>query len=229
MKRVLRVSAHPDDDILGCGGFIAKYISRDVEFRVVFIAEGTTCRYEYSRINDPGVREACNQRNSQGKQALQVLGVQSMAFYNLPCGRLDQTPIIDINKIIEKEIREFQPDTVFTHSGNDANNDHVVIHRSTIMATRPLPSSSVKSLYAYEILSSSEWRFTETFLPSYFEVLDDEHIRLKQAAIEKYETEVQKFPHPRSLEGIITLAKFRGMQCGAKYAEAFSLIRAIRS
>jgi LmbE family N-acetylglucosaminyl deacetylase len=227
MNRILIICAHPDDDILGCGGLMAKYVSK-AELRVVFIAEGSSCRFAKEEINTSNVKAVIEQRNGYGKEALSVLGVSNVIFYNLPCGRLDQVSILDINKIIESEIKSFKPDTIFTHAGKDANNDHVIVHRSTIMATRPGAISHGARLYAYEVLSSSEWKFSETFSPNYFEVLEEDHVNLKWKALEKYTTEVKEFPYPRSAEGIITLAKYRGMQSGVNYAEAFSLIREIK-
>jgi len=226
MKRVLIIAAHPDDDVLGCGGIMAKY-KEDVEFRVIFIAEGSTCRFNFKDINNTEVKEVIDIRNNFGIEALALFGIEKYNFYNLPCGRLDQVPILDINKIIESEIRNFLPDTIFTHSDKDANNDHSVVHRSTLMATRPGASIFVGKVYAYEVLSSSEWRFTEAFMPNYFEVLNQNEVDLKWKALAAYESEIKPFPYPRSEEGIHTLAKFRGLQSGVGYAEAFELIREI--
>ena len=80
---------------------------------------------------------------------------------------MDQIPIIEINKIIENEIKNFKPDTVFTHSSYDTNNDHLIVHRATQMATRP-ERIFVKKLFTYEVLSSIEWRFTKTFYTKLF-------------------------------------------------------------
>jgi LmbE family N-acetylglucosaminyl deacetylase len=225
VKKVLLICAHPDDDILGCGGLMAKYAEKGTDFRVVFIAEGSSCRYPKGEIQTDEVQAVIQQRNEAGRTALNVLGVDDVVFHNLPCGRLDQVPIIEINKIIESEIRSFKPDTLFTHSENDANNDHGIVHKSTIMATRPNAINFVEKVYSYEILSSSEWKFTNNFKPNYFEELTEEQVELKWQALKQYETEIKEFPFPRSSEGIYTLAKFRGMQAGIAYAEAFSLIR----
>ncbi|MFD2532955.1 PIG-L deacetylase family protein [Gracilimonas halophila] len=227
MKRVLIVSAHPDDDILGCGGFMAKY-SSSVKFKVIFIAEGSSCRFSEAELGKKEVSDAINRRNTSGIKALDILGVKNVEFYNLPCGRLDQIPIININKIIEQEIIQFEPDTLFTHSENDANNDHKIVSKASIMATRPNANNFVEKVFQYEILSSSEWKFTEAFLPNYFEALTGDQIKLKWDALAEYETEVKKFPFPRSYEGIVSLAKYRGMQSGCEFAEAYRLIRHIR-
>ena len=141
---------------------------------------------------------------------------------------MDQVPIIEINKIIENEIKNFKPDTVFTHSSDDTNNDHLIVHRATQMATRPGARIFVNKLFTYEILSSTEWRFTKTFTPNYFESLSESDVHNKWLALEKYISEIKEFPYPRSREGIFTLAKYRGIQSANTYSEAFRLIRAIK-
>ena len=227
MKRALIIAAHPDDDILGCGGIMSKYKGK-VEFRVIFIAEGSSCRFNKEQIHDEEVEKVIEERNSHGIKALETLGIENYHFYNNICGRLDQTDMIDINKIIENEILNFKPDTIFTHSFEDTNNDHVIVHRATQTATRPGSRICVEKVYTYEVLSSSEWRFTHAFSPNYFESLSEQDVRNKWLALAEYESEIKEFPYPRSEEGIFALAKYRGMQCANTYAEAFKLIRQIK-
>jgi len=223
MKKILIIAAHPDDDILGCGGLISKYQSKGVIFKILFIGEGSTCRFE-----DPGCKEAKSEiehRNLSALKALKSLKVKDIEFNNLACGRFDQIPIIEINKIIEENIKDFVPDTVLTHSPYDVNNDHKIVFNATLMSTRPGANNHVKKLMSFEILSSSEWAFINTFKPNYFEELDECHIESKCHALSIYESEVKDYPFPRSNEGIRALAMMRGMQSGFKYAEAFNLIR----
>lgn len=229
MNRVLIVCAHPDDDVLGCGGIMSKYSKAGVVFRVIFIAEGSSCRFKQADLGKQIISDTINERNAFGIKALQLLGVDDYYFYNLPCGRLDTIPLIDINKIIEKEIKNFKPDTIFTHSENDMNNDHCIVYKSTLIAARPISKDIVSSIYSFEVLSSSEWRFTESFEPNYFEGLTEMDVLNKWKALAEYETEIKSFPFPRSLEGVTTLAKFRGIQSGLAFAESFKLIRKIKA
>lgn len=224
MNKILIISAHPDDDIIGCGGIISKYSKENI-FRVIFIAEGSSCRY--TDIDNEVVINEINNRNECGLNALKLLGVRDVKFYNLKCGRLDQVPIININKIIENEVIEFSPNIVFTHSDKDANNDHLIVHKSTLMATRPGSSCFVSKLYSYEVLSSSEWRFTKTFKPNFFESISKNDLQKKWNALKEYKSEIKPFPYPRSFEGLESLARYRGMQSNNEYAEAFELIREI--
>lgn len=227
MKRVLIIAAHPDDEVLGCGATIAKYSRMGTEFMVLFIAEGSSCRY-----GDPSCSAsitAIAERARMSTDALSILGVKDYYFNDLPCGRLDQEPIIEINKAIEKVIHKFRPDTVFTHSATDANNDHRIVFHATIMATRPVASNRVDRLLSYEVLSSSEWSFGETFSANVFEQINEQDLTLKWRALAAYETEVQAFPFPRSEKGVRARAMSRGMQAGVSLAEAFCLIREYRA
>jgi len=223
MKRALIIAAHPDDEVLGCGGLISKYQPFGVEFKIVFIGEGSTCRFLEPHSKDGML--AIKQRTASVAKAMKTLRILDFELHNLPCGRLDQMPIISINKIIENAIKSFDPDTVFTHSPSDANNDHKIVFNSTIMATRPGAQNHVYRLFSYEVLSSSEWSFVNTFMPNYFEEISEDNLILKWDALAQYDSEVRNYPFPRSKEGVRALAMTRGMQAGFAYAEAFHLIR----
>ena len=218
--KTLVVVAHPDDEVLGCGGLIAKLINQGEQVKVVFVAEGSSCRYE--ALNKQA-QEEINFRNQCGIEALRSLGVSSHNFYNLPCGRLDKGSFIEIAKIIEKEISDYKPTTVLTHSSNDVHNDHKIVCRAVVQATRPV-GKIVKNLLSFEILSSTEWNYKETFKPNIF-VDVTSTINAKINAMHCYSTEQPKPPHPRSDQVIRSLATIRGSQSGVEYAEGFKIIR----
>lgn len=225
MNNILVVAAHPDDDILGCGGLLHKY--RDREVHVVFLAEGTSCRYPLEEINQDQVRQEMAQRNQAGVDALARLGVLPPKFCNLPCGRLDTMPIIDLGKIVESEIYKRKPDTILTHSSCDANNDHRLVFQAVLQASRPGTLNRVNHLLSFEVLSSSEWRFEQSFLPNVFIPLSEEDMQAKVDAFNIYDTEKKAFPFPRCEEGIRYQGRVRGMQVGEPYCEAFKLIRGV--
>ena len=218
--KTLIVAAHPDDEVLGCGGLIAKLVKHGEKVRVVFVAEGSSCRH--NTFSDK-VQEEIKFRNQCGIEAMKSLGVNDYHFYNLPCGRLDMEPIIEITKIIEKEILDYGPTSVVTHSRNDLHNDHKVVYSAPVQATRPL-GNIVKNLLSFEILSSSEWSYTEYFKPNLF-VNISSTIDAKINAMHCYSSEQPKYPHPRSDRVIKSLAILRGSQSGVEYSEGFEIIR----
>lgn len=136
-------------------------------------------------------------------------------------------PIIELNKVIEQEIISFRPDAVFTHFEFDANHDHRLVYRSVCMATRPGAKHLVGQVICFETPSSTEWNFNAPFQPNYFEQLSQRDVEMKWQSLACYESEIRDYPHPRSEEGITILAKYRGMQAGVEYAEAFQIIRNI--
>lgn len=223
MERILVIAAHPDDETLGCGGALAKYLESGSIIRILVIGEGSTCRF-----SDPKSKkalEAIDLRRRNTFAALDVLGISDVLLFNTPCGRFDQFPLIEINKLIEKEIAAFKPTIVFTHSEIDANRDHQISYQATIIATRPSVSDSIKLVASYEIPSSTEWAFSNVFSPNFFISLEERHIATKWRALRQYGGEMRQYPFPRSEEGIKTLAKYRGMQTGMQFAEAFRIIR----
>jgi len=170
--------------------------------------------YDTSRFNNNIAKKAQNKAILQLSNFIHVL--------------LKINSLNTINKIIENEISECNPEIIFTHFEYDNNNDHRVVYRSTMMAARPGIFDSIKSVISYEVPSSTEWSFSNAFQPNLFEVLSQECIDKKWRALLEYKSEVLPYPHPRSYEGLVTLARFRGMQTGVEFAEAYHLIRSMK-
>ena len=216
--RILVIAAHPDDEILGCGGLLSKYSSK-TEISILFIAEGDSCRFNSSELT-PVLLKEIKHREECAKEALNVFNIDDIHFNNLPCGRLDSFDIIDINKVIEKKILSFQPSIILSHYSHDINNDHRVVSRSVEMSTRPVNNFNINT-FSYEILSSTEWNLQNPFKPNTFVQLSEDDLQNKIKALKIYDGEIRDFPHSRSEDGIISLSKYRGMQVGVNYAEAF--------
>jgi len=216
MKNLI-ISAHPDDEVLGCGGLIKKF-SQYEDFYVVILSGGADTRYEKSMENVL--------RNNAIK-ANKSLGTKEVFFENLPNQKMDNMPILEITQTIEKYIAMLKPDRVFTHHVGDLNKDHQVIAEATFTATRPIVGQVVKEVYSYNVPSSTEWNFIEgakVFVPNVFIDIKNE-LSSKLEAMECYESECRDYPHPRNPKSLKAHANYWGLISGYEFAEPFKLIR----
>lgn len=225
--KVLVVAAHPDDEILGCGGSILRHVAAGDTVHVLIMAEGITSR-EDSRDVEKHTDEL-SMLHSASYQVAQFVGVEQIKLHGFPDNRMDTVSLLDVVKKIELEIKIFRPDIVYTHHAGDVNIDHVITHKAVVTACRPIADTSVKTILFFETLSSTEWQIASNetiFLPDYF-VDIEKYLQKKIKALSFYQSEMRLFPHSRSYEGVEILAKWRGMQSGLHYAEAFSTGRII--
>jgi LmbE family N-acetylglucosaminyl deacetylase len=226
-RTVLVLAAHPDDEILGCGATIAKHCEDGDEVHVVILAEGLTSR-QVSRDRS-SVSNELSALEIAAREANTLLGVKSLTLHNFPDNRMDSLDRLDVIKFVEDAIQKHQPDLVYTHHAGDLNIDHRRIHEAVITACRPMPMTKTKTLLFFEIASSTEWQTSGSapyFQPTWYVDVSSTY-QLKQKALQKYQSEMRAFPHPRSLEGVEALARWRGVSCGVHYAEAFMLGRHI--
>ena len=222
---VLVVAAHPDDEVLGCGGTIARFASEGRSVHVLLLADGENAR---ALADGSGVAaHAVRARNAAAEKACQILGCASVECLNMPDNRMDTLALLDVVKEIEKRIVDYTPSSVLTHHGNDVNVDHQVTQEAVIVACRPTPGHPVKELLFFETVSSSEWRPPGRgygFEPNYFVDISDT-LAIKNLALDAYFNEMREFPHPRSKFAIESLARWRGATIGVAAAEAFVLGR----
>ncbi len=227
-NRILVIVAHPDDETLGCGGTIARWIGQGCDMRIVFLGEGITARYQPDEFDSRYVMKKSDERNDNAYKALKILGVKPDDIYmgQRYCCRFDQVPLIDLGKEIEHHICEFRPTTIFTHSPKDINIDHVLTYKALLAAIRPISIPFLQSVYSIEIPSSSDWNTPDQFAPNVFSDITD-YIDQKLEALKAYGDESPQSPHSRAGNKIKSLAAFRGAQAGLEYAEGFSLVRTI--
>ena len=227
-KSVLVVAAHPDDEVLGCGGTIAKHARSGDKVHILIVAEGSTSRQVKRDVKKS--EEDLRTLQLCAFNAAQELGAEKPYFSNFPDNRLDSVNLLDIIKPIEGIVEDVQPHSVYVHHGGDLNVDHEIVHRAVLTACRPLPGFCVKNIFTYETVSSTEWG-VETqapFRPTRFINIGDT-FQNKLNALKAYESEMRPYPHARSIENIKCLAKTRGASVGIEYAEAFAVIREILS
>lgn len=223
-KRVLVVAAHPDDEILGCGGTMALHSQRGDEVYVLILGEGVTSRDE--QRDREGREKEIAELKHQVEAANKIVGTKKSFLFDFPDNRFDSLPLLDIIKVIEKVKNEIKPCTIYTHHQGDLNIDHQITFKAVLTACRPLENESVKSIYSFEIPSSTEWSADSSkyFIPNYF-VNIEESLDKKTNAMKAYTNEIRDFPHPRSGKALEILAQSRGIISGFKYAEAFMVVR----
>jgi LmbE family N-acetylglucosaminyl deacetylase len=222
-KRVLVVAAHPDDEVLGCGGTLAKLADEGAGITVAFLSDGVTSRPAAAVRHD----EQLEGRRAAAARAARILGVQHVSFGDFPDNRLDTVALLDITQAIESVIAQYRPDTLFTHHAGDLNIDHRRVHEAVATACRPQAGHPVRTLLCFEVASSTEWQLpcsSAPFVPNWFVDIEATLSR-KLAALEAYTGELRDWPHPRSLRAVEHLARWRGATVGAQAAEAFALGR----
>lgn len=226
-SRVLVIAAHPDDEVLGCGGTAARLIGEGHEVHFAILGEGMTSRHPQRSDADAKQLAILHQ---QTHAAAEKLGVKNVTLHKLPDNRLDTVPLLEVVKLVEDLVDRVKPEVIYTHHAGDLNVDHGVIHRAVLTATRPIAGQPVLEIYAFEVASSTEWAFQRiepSFRPNVF-VDITRTLEAKIAAMECYESEARKFPHPRSPEALRAIATRWGSVVGCGAAEAFELVRSVR-
>lgn len=222
--RCLVVAAHPDDEVLGCGGTMRRLASEGAEVYCLILGEGVTSR-AVSRDAECRLNEL-NELRKAARQANELLGVRELFFASLPDNRFDSVDLLDVVKIVEEYVFRLRPERVFTHGTGDLNNDHSVVSKAVMTACRPLPGASVKGVFFFSVLSSTEWNFPAAFRPNYY-VDIEKHLEAKLEAMRLYSSELRDWPHPRSLKTIEHEARLWGSHVGLQAAEAFQIARLV--
>lgn len=224
--RILVVAAHPDDEVLGCGGTLARAIAAGVEVAVIFLGEGISARFSVGDYDNEEFRRQTRVRIEGSTAALKLLGINNCEFGDRLCGQFDTYPLISIVKCIERKMEQFKPHILFTHNPAEVNIDHRITFEAVEVACRPTRDFIPTEIYTFEIPCSGSWTFDSTFKPNVF-VEINEYWDKKVAAWICYEGESRPFPFPRSIEGLRTLAQYRGMMSNLKLAEGFRMVRMI--
>lgn len=224
-KKILIVAAHPDDEVLGCFGTVARLIDEGYEAYTLILGEGKTSRDEENASDD--WEEELQTLRAEIEKANATIGIKKVYIEQFPDNRFDRVDLLELVKVVNDVKERIRPDIIFTHFGGDLNIDHQLTYQAVITATRPMEEESVKEIYAFEILSSTEWAYPLSFAPdTFFDI--SQTIDKKVEAMRAYASELREYPHPRSLKGIELNAQYHGMRVGRSYVEAFKSIRVIR-
>ena len=221
---ILVVAAHPDDEVLGCGGSIHKWAEAGAEVHALILAEGLTSRaMQRSDIPQSQIADL----HEDAKRAAEIIGYRSISFESFPDNRMDSVDLLDVIHVLSQHIERVRPNVILTHHFGDLNVDHRICFQAVITACRPLQDCPVETILSYETPSATEWNFPYTknvFSPNVF-VDISEHMETKLAAMACYQSEIREAPHPRAPESLRAISERWGSVAGCRCAEAFELIR----
>lgn len=218
--QVLVVATHPDDEVLGCGGVIARHAALGDRVHVLVMSRG---------IPELFPSEVIEETRHELKAAHALLGVAGVQFLDFPAPRLDTVPAHQLADGIGRAIRTLRAETVYTHHGGDIHHDHRAVFYATLVAARPINGSPVRRVLCYETLSETDWApptAEAAFTPNVFVDISD-YLELKLQAMACYRSQLKEPPHTRSLRSLEALARLRGGTISVHAAEAFMLVREI--
>ena len=219
-NKVLIIAAHPDDEILGCGGTILRHTESKDDVQIVFVSDGEISRDD---SNHKKIK-----RYEAAKTVSKELGCKEPIFLDFPDNQLDTKPLLKIIKLIENILDTFKPNIVYTHYYNDLNVDHQITSKAVLTACRPIGENVVRQILLFEIPSSTEWSISNShFRPNkYISIANFSDKKKKLLKI--YGDEIRDFPHPRSLKYISSIESIRGSEAGLDEAEAFLIFREVQ-
>lgn len=219
--KVLVIAPHPDDEIIGVGGTIAKRVKSGDEVYVCVVTKGQEPIFSKESVGK--VREECRKADAE-------LGVKNTIFLDFPAVMLETVPRYQLNGRIAEVIQCIMPHEVYIPHRGDMQLDHQMVVDASMVALRPKYSHVVSRIYAYETLSETGWNIpnvTNEFIPTVYEDIS-ETINKKLSAMNVFKTQLGDYPNARSIEAIDALAKYRGSTVNVFAAEAFSLIREVK-
>jgi LmbE family N-acetylglucosaminyl deacetylase len=212
---VLVIAAHPDDEVLGCGGCLALHARAGDPVTIVIACEGESLRYGLG-----GVGQA-----SHIRQAAEVLGVQDVRPLGFRDQALDTLRLTELIAALEAVVREVSPRVVYCQYGGDVNRDHQILFKAALVATRPT-EQYIDAVYAFDTASSTDWAYPRTFVPdTWVDVSSTLEVKLRAMAC--YTSELRDYPHPRSLRALEHRARAFGNQVCLEATEVFMTVRRI--
>lgn len=219
MKKVIVISAHPDDEVLGCGGTLIKH--RESGDKIDWII---TTNINIDLGYSP--REV-KRRQNEIVEVENKLKINKTYKLNYPTMSLSDETLIEMIPKISEIFKESKPEIIYVLNRSDAHSDHLITFKAVMACTKSFRYPFIKRILMYECISETEFgpALTENhFLPTYFVDISS-HLKEKLDLMAIYESEIGKHPFPRSFRNIEALSIFRGASVGVEYAEAFQVLK----
>jgi LmbE family N-acetylglucosaminyl deacetylase len=216
--KILVIATHPDDEILGCGGTLARHAACGDDVQAIVVTQGAEDIYSHES-------EVLGRKEL--KRAHKIVGIKKCHFLDFPAPKLDIVPNYKIADSIKEVLTSFGPSIVYLPHRGDIHVDHRAVYQATLVAARPTRDTSIKKMLCYETLSETDWAppsADDAFIPTVFVDISP-YIDIKMQAMECYKSQLKEPPHSRSIEALRALARLRGSTIGFEWAETFMLVR----
>ena len=221
MKKILILSAHPDDEILGAGGTLLRHMKNGDELHWIIATD---------IFEEQGYTKTILERR---KNEIDLVSKKlKMKSYQLgyKTTNLSSESLISLVPKISKIINIVKPEMVYVVNRSDAHSDHRILFQALISSTKSFRTPFIREILMYECISETEFAapLTENaFIPNCYVDISSE-LNEKIDLMNIYKSEIGKHPFPRSGKNIKALATFRGASCGVEFAEAFQIVKSYR-
>lgn len=217
-ETILVVAAHPDDEVLGCGGTMARHAAKGEAVHVLVVSRGVLVG-----------AEVVAQVREEMRNAHAILGVKGVQFLDFPAAQLDTVPAHRLADAMAKVIQSLAPSTLYLPHHGDLHMDHRLVYIAGLVAARPTQEGFVQRILTYETVSETDWApptAGDAFVPTVY-VDITRFLKQKLEAAACFHSQMRESPHTRSLRSLEALATWRGGTVHVAAAEAFALVREI--
>ncbi len=225
--RILVLAPHADDEVIGCGGTLAKKTAQGCEVFVCITTNGKPPIFDDSIAKTNGWP---HNNYLETQESNSILGIKETFYLDFPAARLESVERYKLNERLIELMKDIKPQELFVPHVGDMQKDHQILAEAAMVAVRPKYSFSPSKVYAYETLSETGWNIPNIqneFIPNAYVDITD-YLEKKIAAMNCYQSQLGVYPDARSLDAIKALAKYRGAIMNLKAAEAFMILREIR-